>query len=268
MEFAPIPGLSEKELLEFLHEVECMDESLEQAEVKAQESEYEERSWFESIKEQEAQAITNHIVTASSQQKSENAKKIHNERRLLKTRIQRAAFDQSEIPLTQKLTNEDVKMLIEVLTEEQVNLVERYAVYITARVKALLLPLIPSQLRRSFKEFPHSVKACPGFLYRASEEYGKGTTFFVKPEVPYYFEQGYEMEVLRKNIRPEYICAIDRAVLKYHQSRERLFNKETSIASSIPKYGIKSYFNLLNHNVIWFSKLYLKKTGTPLKLVD
>ena len=266
----PVPGygdLSEKDLLEFLHAIECEDEALQNEADKVDQAELEEQSWFESLKEQESQATTEYIKTASPSQKSADMRKIHSERRLLKTRIQRAAFDQSEIPLTQKLTNEDIKTLIEVLTEDQVALVNRYSDYVTARVKALLLPFIPSALKRAFREFPHAVKACPGFLYRASAEYGESKVFFVKPDVPYYFPQGTEMSVLRGG-RPDFICAVDRAVLKYHQSRERLFNKETSIASAMPKYGITTYFHLLNHNVIWFSKLYLKKTGKPLKLVD
>lgn len=268
MDMTPTPGLSERELLEFLHEIACMEDTLVEEEAKVEEAESEEQSWFESIKEQDRQAISEHITHDAPSERAELARKMQAERKLLKTRIQRSAFDQSEIPLTDKLTNDDIKVLIEALTEDLAALVEKSAIFITARIKSLLLPLIPGPLRKAYREYPYSVKACPGFLYRASEEYGEGKTFFVKPEIPYFFEQGTEMEVLRKSIQPEIICALDRHVRDYHRKRERLFNKETSIASSIPKYGIQTYFTLLNHNVIWFSKLYFKKTGKPLKLID
>lgn len=268
MDVTPMPGLSERELLEFLHEIECMEDALTEEETKVEEAEAEEQSWFESIKEQEQQATSERIANNAPSERAEIAQRMHAERKLLKTRIQRSAFDQSEIPLTDKLTNEDVKMLIEVLTEDLARLVEKSAVFIASRIKSLLLPLIPGPLRKAYRQYPESVKACQGFLYRASQEYGEGKTFFVKPDVPYFFEQGSEMEVLRQAVSPEIICALDRHVRDYHRKRERLFNKETSIASSIPKYGIHTYFTLLNHNVIWFSKLYLKKTGKPLKLVD
>ena len=158
-------------------------------------------------------------------------------------------------------------MLIEAVTEEQAGLVEYYSVYITKRIKALLTPLIPSILRAALKSFPNSVKECPGFLYRVCDEEGKEKVFFVKPPIPYFIEQGTEMQVI-KSCDPAHVQSINKAVLRYHNHREKLFAKETAIASAVSRFGIRSYFNLLNHNVIWFSRLYLKKTGKPLKLVD
>lgn len=127
-----MPGLSERELLEFLHEIECMEDALTEEETKVEEAEAEEQSWFESIKEQEQQATSERIANNAPSERAEIAQRMHAERKLLKTRIQRSAFDQSEIPLTDKLTNEDVKMLIEVLTEDLERLVEKSAVFIAS----------------------------------------------------------------------------------------------------------------------------------------
>lgn len=263
---SPQPGLNEKELLEFLHEIASMDEAIAEEEAAVEKSELEEQSWFEAIKEKENEGVKR-MIYMPSDERAEKTQRMHRERVLLKTRIQRSAFDQSEIPLTQKLSKDDIKLLIDALTEKQVALVEHYALYITASVKTLLLQFIPGVLRRAYRQYPNSLKECPGFLYRTKENYGN-KIFFVKPQMPYFIEQGTEMDFIRSIEEAYNVAAIDKAVFNYHQARERLFTKETGIAAAIPRYGLKTYFDLLNHNVVWFSSFYLKKTGKPLKLVD
>ena len=263
---SPQPGLNEQELLEFLHEITSMDEAISEEEAAVEESELEEQSWFEAIKEEKNKEVKRMIYEPSGE-RAERTQKMHRERVLLKTRIQRSAFDQSELPLTERLSKDDIKLLIDALTEKQVALVEHYTLYITARIKALLLPFIPGVLRKAYRRFPNALKECPGFLYRTEEDYGN-KIFFVKPQIPYFIEQGTEMDFIRSLDESHNVAAIDKAVSNYHQARERLFTKETGIAAAIPRYGLKTYFDLLNHNVVWFSSFYLKKTGKPLKLVD
>lgn len=269
--------LSEKELLEFLWAIESEDEDLAESQkhVREIEDNLEVNNQVPDIPEKEViPEKDNHpkiriedrpdFYNLSPAEHGERTRKYAAERRLLKTRLQRAAFDQSEIPLTKQLTPNDIRTLITILTKDKRDLMFKYEKYAHKRLTDLLRPLIPKSLRRAYTDYPQSVLSCPGFMYRVVTKDQK-YTFFTKPDIPYYFEQGTELEQL-KGIYPPFITKIDQAIISYYQCREELFEKEVSIASRISKHVIHTYFDLLKFNVMWFNALYEHYTGKVLCL--
>ena len=104
-------------------------------------------------------------------------------------RIQREAFRQEYIRLSDPIGNERIKLLVSLLVKEHTRMVDKYSTYINKRLTTLLNPFIPRRLRICKSLYPDSIRPCPGFLYKASEEYGAGLTFWAMPNIPYYFAQ-------------------------------------------------------------------------------
>jgi hypothetical protein len=103
--------------------------------------------------------------------------------------------------------------------------------------------------------YPASIRISPGFLYKASEEFGRGLTFWAIPNIPYYFAQNTEQEILKKQ-KPELLISVDRAVGLYHEHKEKRAKKELKYASTIIQKGVRTYFDLLKLNPFWFEILY------------
>ena len=203
----------------------------------------------------------------SPEEHSTRSKEYAAERRLMKTRLQRAAFDQNDIELSAPIGDEYLRKLIEILTAEKREMLKKYEAYIQKRLTDLLTPLIPKTLRLMYSRYPQSVRSCPGFIYRASERYGKGKTYFIKPNLPYFFEQGTETDQLR-SCRADFVEKVDRAILNYYLTKQELFEKEISIAARIQKHRLYTYFDLLKFNVMWFNALYEHLTGHVLCLSE
>ena len=103
--------------------------------------------------------------------------------------------------------------------------------------------------------YPNSIRVCPGFMYKASEEYGGGLTFWATPSIPYYFEQNTEQKVLLEN-KSSFLFSVDKAISFYHEHLKKRQEKELKYASTIIQKGVYSYFDLLKLNPFWFEILY------------
>ena len=260
--------LSEQDLLEFLYALEDEDNSLEESQEHLKETEeaLEVNNEKPDIVEPEERApkddkddlLKNRpdFYNLTPEQHSERRKAYTVERRAMKMRLHRAAFAQTDIELSETIGETRLRDLISILTAEKREMLKKYEAYIEKRINDLLKPLIPKSLRTVHAAYPQSVKSCPGFIYRASEEYGKSRTYFIKPDLPYFFEQGTEVEHLIRLSRPEFIERLDRAVLNYHLTKQELFEKEISIATRIKKHRLYTYFDLLKFNTMWFNALY------------
>lgn len=176
-------------------------------------------------------------------------------RRLKKIEIQRQAFDQKILPLEKEFRQEHKVLLIELLTAEHKRMMEKCSQYITNRISTLLRPLIPQTLRNCYKRWPDSFKRNPGFMYVANKEYGENKQFWVVPNIPYFFVQGTEMEVLHEH-REEYLYQIDRVLLQYLYHQQTLREKEVKYATRLLKISKNTYFGLLKLNPFWFDLLY------------
>lgn len=266
--------LTDKELLEFLNEIQGGDEDIEEARLEADEkialeeeqalSELPENAEIEAyygddawrklkknvtfLHGDEAQRRINQASTKAIKQRSQRLKED-------RIRIQRYAFNQEFLRLSDSIGNANIKRLISLLVKEHTRMLNKYEAFINNRLAVLLNPLIPRRLRICKMLYPNSVKICPGFLYKASEEFGRGLTFWAMPNIPYYFVQNMEQKILMQQ-KPEFLVSIDKAVSLYHEHKDKRAKKELKYASTIIQKGVYTYFDLLKLNPFWFETLY------------
>lgn len=266
--------LTDKELLEFLSEIQGGDEDIEEARIKADENialqeqaslvespenaeieaYYGEDAWRKLTKNvtflhgDEAQRRINLASTKAIQQR---AQRLREDR----IRIQRFAFNQEVIKLSDFIEKESFKRLVSLLVKEHTRMIDQYKAFINKRLAVLLNPLIPRRLRVCKMLYPNSVRTSPGFLYRASEEFGRGLTFWAMPSIPYYFVQNTEQKILMEQ-KPEFLISVDKAISLYHAHSEKRTKKELKYASTIIQKGVRTYFDLLKLNPFWFEILY------------
>ena len=266
--------LTDKEYLEFLNEIKGGDEEIEEAQNEAIEkieleeehtelSESEENAIIEAYYGDDAWrkfgkyffSKPDIIEARKKAQRTREAKR----RKLKEDRfaIQRMAFNQEYLRLSDPIGNDNLKLLITLLTAEHTKMVEKYAAYINKRLTTLINPLIPRRIRICKMIYPESMRECPGFLYKASEEYGEGQTFWAMPDIPYYFKQNTEQAELQKSIKyTNYLINIDKAVASYNMHNKVRAEKELKYASMIVRKGVYSYFDLLRLNPFWFEILF------------
>ena len=273
--------LDDKELFEFLAEIKSDDEDIEEAEIRADEkigneeaqsmlSELPENAEIEAYYGNDAWRRP-HIYTGyrdrvtvlygpyGKQRAAEGHREaIRKKAQRLKEdriRIQREAFNQDYIRLSDKIEKHHIKLLISILTQEHTRMIDKYSDYINKRLATLLNPFIPRRIRICRMLYPNSIRVCPGFMYKASKEYGGGLTFWATPSIPYYFEQNTEQKVLLEN-KSDFLFSIDKAISFYHEHLKKRQEKELRYASLIIQKGVYSYFDLLKLNPFWFEILY------------
>lgn len=267
--------LTDKELFEFLHEIESSDEAIQEAQSEAIEkidteeehtvlSELSENAEIEAQYGEDAwrQLNARHVLLfgPSAQHKLNEAAVKAQKQKLWglkqdRIRIQREAFNQDFIRLSDPIGNENLKLLISLLVAEHTQMIEKYTSFINRRLAALLNPFIPRRLRICKELYPNSIRICPGFLYKASEEFGQGKTFWAAPNIPYYFEQNTEQQTLIKH-KSEFLVSVDKAVANFHMHNEKRAAKEIKYASLLIQKGVYTFFELLRLNPFWFEVLY------------
>lgn len=272
--------LTEKELFEFLDEIKSDDEDIQEAQSEAIEKITLEEEHVElSEEEQENREIEarygdkmpwtglgpnncqgvklfgpegqRRAAMASIEAKRKKSQQLKEDR----IRIQREAFRQEYIRLSDPIGNERIKLLVSSLVKEHARMVDKYSTYINKRLTTLLNPFIPRRLRICKSLYPDSIRACPGFLYKASEEYGAGLTFWAMPNIPYYFAQNTEQKVLMEHKSP-FLVNVDQSIKFYHEHLKKRADKELKYASLIYQKGVYSYFDLLRLNPFWYEVLY------------
>lgn len=273
--------LDDKELLEFLAEIKSGDEDIEEAEANADEkidneetqsmlSELPENAEIEAYYGDDAwrkpriytgyrDRLTVLYGPYGKQKAAEGHRDaIRKKAQRLKEdriRIQREAFSQEYIKLNDKIEKHYIKLLISILTQEHTRMIDKYSNYINKRLATLLNPFIPRRIRICRMLYPNSIRVCPGFMYKASKEYGGGLTFWATPSIPYYFEQNTEQKVLLEN-KSSFLFSVDKAISFYHEHLKKRQEKELRYASLIIQKGVYSYFDLLKLNPFWFEILY------------
>ena len=272
--------LTEKELFEFLDEIKSDDEDIQEAQSEAIEKITLEEEHVElSEEEQENREIEarygdkmpwtglgpnncqgvklfgpegqRRAAMASIEAKRKKSQRLKEDR----IRIQREAFRQEYIRLSDPIGNERIKLLVSSLVKEHTRMVDKYSTYINKRLTTLLNPFIPRRLRICKSLYPDSIRPCPGFLYKASEEYGAGLTFWAMPNIPYYFAQNTEQKVLMEHKSP-FLVNVDQSIKFYHEHFKKRADKELKYASLIYQKGVYSYFDLLRLNPFWYEILY------------
>lgn len=272
--------LTEKELFEFLDEIKSDDEDIQEAQSEAIEKITLEEEHVElSEEEQENREIEarygdkmswtglgpnncqgvrlfgpegqRRAAMAGVEAKRKKSQRLKEDR----IRIQREAFRQEYMRLSDPIGNERIKLLVSSLVKEHTRMVDKYSTYINKRLTTLLNPFIPRKLRICKSLYPDSIRPCPGFLYKASEEYGAGLTFWAMPNIPYYFSQNTEQKVLIEHKSP-FLVNVDQSIKLYHEHLKKRADKELKYASLIYQKGVYSYFDLLRLNPFWYEVLY------------
>lgn len=272
--------LTEKELFEFLDEIKSDDEDIQEAQSEAIEKiTLEEEHVKLSEEEQENREIEarygdkmpwtgigpnncygvklfgpegqRRAAMAGIEAKRKKSQQLKEDR----IRIQREAFRQEYIRMSDPIGNERIKLLVSSLVKEHTRMVDKYSTYINKRLTTLLNPFIPRRLRICKSLYPDSIRPCPGFLYKASEEYGAGLTFWAMPNIPYYFVQNTEQKVLMEHKSP-FLVNVDQSIKFYHEHLKKRADKELKYASLIYQKGVYSYFDLLRLNPFWYEVLY------------
>lgn len=272
--------LTEKEFFEFLDEIKSDDEDIQEAQSEAIEKITLEEEHVElSEEEQENREIEarygdkmpwtglgpnncrgvrlfgpegqRRAAMAGIEAKRKKSQRLKEDR----IRIQREAFRQEYIRLSDPIGNERIKLLVSSLVKEHTRMVDKYSTYINKRLTTLLNPFIPRRLRICKSLYPDSIRPCPGFLYKASAEYGAGLTFWAMPNIPYYFVQNTEQKVLIEHKSP-FLVNVDQSIKFYHEHLKKRTDKELKYASLIYQKGVYSYFDLLRLNPFWYEVLY------------
>ena len=182
----------------------------------------------------------------------------HN-RDLRKIEINRMAFDQKILPLNDKLTQEDKRLVIELLTKPLRLLMIKYRDYIDNRVTKLLAPAIPPAVKLAAAKWPWIFIQNPGFLYKTHPHFGEVKTFWVNPKVPYFFKQGTEQAILEErdaSLSPYFLDCLDRAIHRWYTARDNLAKREVFYATKMINIKGNTYYHLLMLNPFWFEKLY------------
>lgn len=239
-----IKPLSDKELRELLAELEADDDAINEIE-----EQYSKRTEID--EEIDALAEERDKSTKTSAQV------------LRRQRISQNAFTQNKIILSDPVPKDMLKRLISLLTAHQRETMARHEAFINKRLTQLLSPLIPHTLKKMRHYYPHVFKISPGFMYLASKEYGGGKTFWATPNIPAYFTQGAEMEILRKE-KPEFLFTVDKTVAWHAKVKKELTERELHIATKLVNMGESSWYKLLKLNPFWFETLYNDVTQTKL----
>lgn len=266
-------GLTPEELAELLYEIEVADEELRQETEKA-EATIDASEQAESIAEQvnaeeERQGPKERYgVTMPDEERQRYlemawaaTREKHRKIKAEKLEIQRMAFSQEDIRLTDVIPAEELRLLIFILTREYRRLIKKYAEYINRRLTILIRPLIPRTVNNVYKKFPATMKMNPGFMYIVKKENGDTETFWATPDVPYFFLQGTEQRVLSENEhKSQFLPAVNRAIIQHNLYQRKITEKEVALAAKLRHVKNITYFALVKLNPFWFKALYSEIT--------
>lgn len=275
--------LSDKEFAEFLSEIECSDDEMENLRLDADNHirEADEKSLMsEPIAEEpeenvqveefygedawrklnsDALYLNPDEISRKNQAKSTQGIKARSARmREERLTIQREAFNQTLISLSDPIRESELRRLIQILVQEHTRMMDKYAAFINRRLEVLLNPLIPRRIRVCRMLHPESVRVSPGFMYRAKVG-DKELSFWATPSIPYYFEQGTEQQILSGD-KLEFLKAVDKAVASYYAHEEKRAQREVKYATSLLRARVKTWFDLLKLNPYWYETLFKEVT--------
>ena len=256
--------LSAKDLALLLAELEQEDESLAADVAKIEQSIVKEEALDFVDATEEDPSDTSDITAKLKEYGKVKDKEAHTR---YKIKIQRLAVNQNLLKLSDQIPNYDLQALARIVAEKQVTIAERARASANMRLKRLLNSLIPISIRRLYNTYPWVVKRCPGFVYdivyigrtagskKGTDMNGPRILFWATPNVPYFFRQGTEQNILLK-YRPEMVYLVDNAVNMYYKYQNAQEAKALGVATRIIKNNVKTYFDLLMYNPRWFELLY------------
>lgn len=197
------------------------------------------------------------VPTAKAEEEKALAmQKYYAKNKELKRKFANKALTQTDIDLNMVVPDKEMQLLISLLTQDYAKRRDRYLHYVHKSISRLLFAKMPRCVKNAFRYYPQTIRRCPGFMYQATEENGKGLKLWVTPDIPYFFSQGSEMDILLINFG-DAIPYIDRAVARYYACEARRVQKEVYFGSRLlTKMPHGTYMDLVKENAIWFNRLY------------
>lgn len=248
--------LSLKEINEYIQDTESENSKIEgQITKELSDMEYEESDEETEARYLEAEGSRG-AWTRDSNGQIQLQEKLLTNKIALTRKIAQEAFNQDVIDLKDDISDDNMRTLITLLTGRQTNQIKKYQNFINGKFTTLLKPLIPRELILCWNKWPGSIHMAPGFLYRASEKYGSNLTFWVTPNVPYFIEQGKELETLTENNGLSFLGLVDEAIVRFYEAIDKRAEKESLIISAILQNNINTYYDLLKNKPIWYKTLY------------
>lgn len=181
-------------------------------------------------------------------------KEKHIERRRRITEIKREYVTSGkELLLHKQVELEDLSKLIEVFTNETIERAEKTKRLLIAKVERALKVNIPRELKATFTKYPQSFVKHPGFLYQSSEFYG-GHKIWLRINIPYFFEQFSEMNILQTS--EDYVSSkLDKLVEQYYILKNKLSRDEINLATRFDR--VKTRLDLLDLGITYYEE-YMK----------
>lgn len=235
---------SDDELLTFLAEIEEEDQEVVDTELDTAET-------IGDILEEEKPRIYN------SDKAIEYAQRFKDKVRAIKD----MAFEQKIINLTSYISKEHAHFIIRGLCSEFDRLIEKYSNYVSKRCNDLLMAQVPRSLRSVFKSYPQAFIKTPGFIYVVPTIDDNPPFFYVELNIPYYFEQGTEQEIIT-GLGTTYSNKINNAIIRIESYKAKKLEAEAIYALKLAKLPKGSYMELLKKYPLWFD--LLMKTITEL----
>lgn len=277
-------GLNDEELVAFLSEIEEDEDKLSAIQQERgflhPDETLEDSAWDDYLIEGNDNVAEEHLVTDkeetiyleekkkdASKARALGTKNFKESARLKRERKQlivRLAFKQNDILLSDTVSQEHYSALIELLTAEQRVLISSITEHINEKFTSLLSPLIPKALKICYAQFPNALKSNPGFMYIASKKYGKSLTFWATPDVPCFFQQGTENQILLEK-KAQYLFTLDKYIIRLKETQVKLADYEVKFASRLVRMKEGTFYDLLKLDAFWFEILYNIITSKNLK---
>lgn len=191
-------------------------------------------------------------------------------RELLSRESARAAFQQTDIPLTATISAKAMQVIV--MHRSRLYLKRAMNAYKEARnrISSAFLKNLPYQerVRLMHGEMERSIPA-PGFVYTTKnpdEKTGEQHSVWMKPLSIYLCEQGKELDFLHSQPYQEHIEKADKWVHAYFAQLKRAHDIQVRTAGILIGRDIRTYFQLLKYNPVWFAGIY--EQTTKKRLVD
>ena len=175
----------------------------------------------------------------------------------LKRQFALEALAQKDINLDDVIPDYHLQMLVEILTQSIRDLIEDNKTWVNKYIGHILIARMPRCIKNTFYYHPQSIRRCPGFLYQASEDIGHSATMWVTPNIPYWYRQGTEMDILLERYG-HCLPYIDKHVYRIKVWTEKLVHRQVHYAAKVlTMLPQGTYMNLVERNAVWFHRLYL-----------
>lgn len=177
------------------------------------------------------------------------------DKRLNIIQINRTAFNQKILSLSKPIDEDNMKLLVELLTKVYTERINRIEQIINKRFTMLLIRFIPRALMKCAGLYPQAITKSPGFMYKASITYANGLHFWAQPNIPLFFKSGEEQQILVENCE-KYLVAIDRHIRVYNENTNKSAKVTTFIMRTLLRKLDYTYLDLLKEKPEWFNILY------------